>query len=81
MTDEEATEESSGRSGLGKLIVVGIVAVALAAFVVQNTDDTPVSWLVFDESAPLWIVIVISAVAGAVLSEAAGWLIRRGRRR
>ncbi len=81
MTDEEPTEESSGRSGLGKLIVVGIVAVALAAFVVQNTDDTPVSWLVFDESAPLWIVIVISAVAGAVLSEAAGWLIRRGRRR
>ncbi len=81
MTDEQLTEESSGRSGLGKLIVVAIVAVALAAFVVQNTDDTPVTWLMFDESAPLWVVIVISAVAGAVLSEAAGWLIRRSRRR
>ena len=81
MTDEELTEESGRSRGLEKLIVVAIVAVALAAFVVQNTKDTPVSWLMFDESAPLWIVIVISAVAGAVLSEAAGWLIRRIRRR
>jgi len=81
MTDEELTEESGRSRGLEKLIVVTIVAVGLAAFVVQNTKDTPVSWLMFDESAPLWIVIVISAVAGAVLSEAAGWLIRRIRRR
>ncbi len=81
MTDEELIEEPDGRRGLGKLIVVAIVGVALAAFVVQNTDDTPVSWLMFDESAPLWIVIVISAVAGAILSEAADWMIRRSRRR
>jgi len=81
MTDEELIEEPDGRRGLGKLIVVAIVGVALAAFVVQNTNDTDVSWLVFDESAPLWIVIVVSAVAGAILSEAAGWMIRRSRRR
>lgn len=81
MTDEELIEEPDAGRGLGKLIVVAIVGIALAAFVVQNTDDTPVSWLMFDESAPLWIVIVISAVAGAILSEAAGWMIRRGRRR
>jgi len=81
MTDDELIEEPDGRRGLGKLIVAAIVGVALAAFVIQNTDDTPVSWLMFDESAPLWIIIVISAVAGAILSEAAGWMIRRSRRR
>ncbi len=81
MTDDELIEEPGGGGGLGKLIFVAVVAVGLAAFVVQNTDKTPVSWLMFDGSAPLWMVIIFSAVAGAVLSEAAGWMIRRRRRR
>ena len=60
---------------------MGLLAAALAAFVVQNTDSTPVTWLVFERSAPLWVVIIASAVAGAALSEAAGWAMRRRRRR
>ncbi len=82
MSDEELIEEADKRGGsVAKLVVVAIVAVGLAAFVVQNTTDTPVTWLMFDGSSPLWMVIVVSAVAGAILSEALGWMIRRSRRR
>ncbi len=82
MSDEELIEESGGRGPSPvKLVFVAVVAVGMAAFIVQNTDDAPVSWLMFDGSAPVWMVIVISAVAGAVLSEALGWAIRRSRRR
>lgn len=75
--DGESAESSNSQS---KLLLVAIVGVALAAFVVQNTDSADVSWLVFERSAPLWIVILASAGAGAVLSELVGWVLRRRRR-
>lgn len=73
------TYREGSRSGLGKFVAAALVAVALIAFVVQNTDSTPVSWMFIDRSAPLWLIIVVSAVAGAVLSEILGWIIRRRR--
>jgi len=78
--DDEGVEQSEKRTPNGGLIVAALVAVGLAAFVLQNTDSTPVTWLMFDGSAPLFVVILSSAVAGAVLSEAAGWMIRRRKR-
>lgn len=80
-TPGEGTAESSGAAGRAKVLVAALIAVGLAAFMVQNTDSTPVRWLMFDGSAPLWVVIVASVVAGAVLSEAAGWMLRRRKRR
>jgi len=79
--DDESVEQTEKRGLPGGLVLAALVAVGLAAFVLQNTDSTPVNWLMFDGSAPLFIVILGSAVAGAVLSEAAGWMIRRRRRR
>ena len=83
MSDEILDGESSAkkRGGWERLPAVVIVAVGLAAFVVQNTDSTPVTWMIFTGSAPLWVVIVLAAVAGAVLSELGGYLIRRRKHR
>ena len=83
MTDELLEDEGAGGAGgsQAKLLIAALVAVGLAAFIVQNTDSTPVTWLVFDGSAPLWIVILAAAVAGAVLSEMGGWMLRRRKRR
>ena len=63
------------------LIAAVLVVVALIFFVVQNGDDVAFEWLVFDMTGPLWVVIVVAAVAGAVLSEVLGFLRRRRRRR
>ncbi len=78
MSDEQVNQRRT-RPGLGKFVAAALVAAALVAFVVQNTDSTPVQWFFIDRSAPLWLIIVVSAVAGAVLSEILGWIIRRRR--
>ncbi len=78
--DSEIRTEPERRSRAGLLALV-LVVVALVVFVVQNTADVEVTWLVFDASAPLWFVIVVSAVAGALLSEIAAFAVRRSRRR
>ncbi len=76
-----ATGDDAKRSRLGfRPVAVAVLVVALAAFVVQNGESTAVTWLWFDSSAPLFVVIVVSAVAGAVLSELVGWMLRRRRR-
>ena len=78
MTGEPINQPRS-KAALAKFVCAALVAVALVAFVVQNTDSTPVRWMFIDRSAPLWLIIVASAVAGAVLSEILGWIIRRRR--
>ena len=82
MTDDLLDDQPDKKSGGQiRLLIVGLLVAGLAAFIVQNTDSTPVEWLVFSGSAPLWVVIIASAAAGAVLSEAGGWLMRRRKRR
>ncbi|MDE0701862.1 MAG: LapA family protein [Acidimicrobiaceae bacterium] len=76
---DDVNSKPPARTGVGKFIGAALVAVALIAFVVQNTDSTPVQWFFIDRSAPLWLIIVISAVAGAILSEVLGWIVRRRR--
>ncbi|MCY4493440.1 MAG: LapA family protein [Acidimicrobiaceae bacterium] len=76
---DEPIKQRRSRTGLGKFVSAALVAAALVAFVVQNTDSTPVRWFFIDRSAPLWLIIVVSAVAGAVLSEILGWIVRRRR--
>lgn len=80
MADNDRLEEKSRLPGVGTLVLGGIVAVALVSFVVQNTNEVQVSFLFVDRMWPLWLVIVVSAVAGAVLSEIVGWALRRRRR-
>lgn len=74
---DKAKSQPPARTAIGKFIGAALVALALIAFVVQNTDSTPVQWFFIDRSAPLWLIIVVSAVAGATLSEILGWIIRR----
>lgn len=84
MSDELLDDESNApKKGGGqvRLVIIGLLVAGLALFIVQNTDSTPVSWLVFEGSAPLWVVIIASAVAGAVLSELIGWMMRRRKRK
>ena len=76
---DDVNSKPPARTGVGKFIGAALVAVALIAFVVQNSDSTPVQWFFIDRSAPLWLIIVISAVAGAILSEVLGWIVRRRR--
>ena len=58
-----------------------LVAAALIVFVVQNDREVPVTWWFVEVNGPLWAVIIVAAVAGAVLTEILGWVAGRRRRR
>lgn len=79
--DEQEIAVDERQPPWGRIIVVGLVALALILFVVLNGADTEVSWLFFKTNGPLWVVILVSAVLGAVLSEVIGWMVRRKRRK
>ena len=62
----------------GRVIVLVLAAVALLAFVVQNTNDVRFNWLMIEVTMPLWLALVIAAVLGAVVANLATWVLRRG---
>ncbi len=73
------TREINTKQVASLVLAVALIA-GLIAFVVQNSESTPIKWLWWNTSAPLWVVIVISVVAGSLLLEITGWLIRRRRK-
>ena len=54
-----------------KTIAAFAVAVLLIAFGLSNRDDVPIDWLVGTTDTPLIIVILVSAVFGAIIGGAA----------
>lgn len=59
-----------------RLAVAGLALAAAIIFVVQNSTHVETSFLVFDFSSRLWVVILISVLLGAALGQAVG-LLRR----
>jgi uncharacterized integral membrane protein len=49
------------------MLVFLLVVAAMVIFALFNTDKVSVDWVAKKSVAPLWAVIAISAVAGAVI--------------
>jgi uncharacterized integral membrane protein len=67
------------RLGGGAIATIGGGAL-LVIFVLQNTMDVPVKFLFWDFTWPLWLVMIVSALIGAVVWFGLG-VLRRHRRR
>lgn len=80
-TDMDEPVESGRGSPPWKLIVLLIVVAALAIFFFQNGDDAPINFLWLDGNWPVWLVIGVSVIAGAVIDRLGSWQWRRARRR
>jgi uncharacterized integral membrane protein len=79
--DEHAEEQVERRSRAetartGGLVLLGVLA---TLFAVLNVDEVKVDWIVGSGRAPLIIVIVISLLAGIVLTYFADRLARKRR--
>ncbi len=74
----EGRRERSANSG--KFIVTGIVLLALLFFIGQNRRTVPIEWLFFSFEAPLWLMLVLAAVAGAILGAGLRFVLRRRNR-
>jgi uncharacterized integral membrane protein len=76
--DEQAERRSrSEKARTGALLLLAVLA---TLFAVLNVDEVKVHWIVGSGRAPLIIVIVISLLAGIVLTYFAERLGRRRRR-
>jgi uncharacterized integral membrane protein len=72
-------EPTTPRGGLQTLrVVVGVVLlVVLVAVVVDNKDDTRIGYVFGDVEAPLFVVVIVAAVLGALLA----WVVSHWPRR
>ncbi len=59
------------RALVPKTVAALAVAFLLIAFGLSNRKDVPINWLVGTTATPLIVVIVVSAVLGAILGGAA----------
>lgn len=50
-----------------KLAVIVVAVVLLAAFVIDNTKKVNVGFVVTDKQAPMFLVLLITAVLGALI--------------
>ena len=82
----DGTEEIIDEGGLSlrqklNLAATAVLAVALALFIVQNTQRQKIDFLTFEPDMPLWLLVIGSAAIGAVLAVVGSALWRRRRSR
>lgn len=73
--DRPATEE--GRRVSAGLVALAVAGAALVVFMVQNTERQRVEFLAWDLTIALWLLVLASAAAGALV----GWGLSALRRR
>jgi uncharacterized integral membrane protein len=66
----EATEHHSNVHW-ARIIVAGILILVIAAVAIDNSDDTRIGYVFGDADAPLFVVLIVTAVVGALI----GWLL------
>jgi uncharacterized integral membrane protein len=75
--DQDLTQRASGRRQRGWRFYVALTAALLALiFVLQNTEQTNVTFLFATTELPLFFALVIAIALGALI----GWLTPRVRR-
>ena len=79
--DDYLEQASSSNRRIMAMVVAGIIVVAAALFILQNREQVDVSFLFLSGRAPLYVVIVISMVLGALLAAVGLGLRRRAKRR
>lgn len=74
MAADETGHERSIRARQTIRIIVWVVVVAAVAVVAAvNTQEVDVDWLVGESTLPLWGVIALATLAGAVIGWVARW--------
>ena len=78
--DDYLDQASASNRRVAGLVLAGVIVIAAVVFILQNTEEAPVQFLFFSREVPVYIVIVISMVLGALLTLIALWLRRRSKR-
>ena len=78
MSDEkpEFIRTTNDRIGIG-IIFTAVVVVVLGIFVYQNRDTVEIEFLFLGVNLPLWAVIGVFLILGALLGWVWRWVMRR----
>lgn len=72
---DDTTPEGGGINP--RLIGAGILGALVAVVILQNTDSTDVTLFFWEVSAPLWLVLLGTAVVTLIAAELVGAVRRR----
>lgn len=75
-----ADEEKDGIQISAGLIGLTLVAALLIVFIFQNTENFMVKIYFWEVEAPMWLILLGTAVVTLILTEVAGFIRRRRRR-
>lgn len=79
--DDGTDAEGGERARLGAGAIASITGVgALLVFMLQNTEDVTVKFLWWDFTWPVWLLVLVAALIGALVWLGLG-VLRRHRRR
>lgn len=68
MASDEHRSDGVAAGDVARLIPVVILLVALAAFAAANTEKTKIDYIFGDTSAPLYLVLLATALVGALIA-------------
>ena len=81
MPDSTSSAPQTQQRKLGAAAIASLTGVGLlVAFIVQNRQNVDLDFLFWGFTWPLWLLIIVSAVLGAIVWFGAG-VVRRHRRR
>jgi uncharacterized integral membrane protein len=80
-TEAPARYHKPSKRGRGRLIIVGVIAVLVLVFILQNGADTQLNFLWFDFTWPAWLVVILALVLGVVAGLLIGAYARRPKKR
>lgn len=89
MTDEQrrdpapqqASAPDTPRRWAGPTLLAIVVLVPIGILIFSNLSTETVSWFGFELTAPLWLILIATFIAGMVGGKVFGWGWRRYRRR
>lgn len=87
MTDERrdaaprTTQPETGSRWAGPMILAIVLLIPVGILIFSNLSTETVSWFGFEFTAPLWLILVATFVAGMIGGKLFGWAWRRYRRR
>ena len=64
---QQATTKSHDAGVIIRFVLIAVVVVALVLVALDNTDDVRVGYVFGDANGPIWIVLVLAAIAGILI--------------
>ena len=70
-TGDDGIEETADWNW--KMITIGVIALLVLVFILQNTEKQSIQFLLFDWTVGTWLALLITFVLGMLV----GWLLTR----